>query len=206
MPKKKSVKKSAEDFLTNLIQVEDFVSQTVSNQSRDLHISFIYDYAIIKLYKDFENLMLNALVGAINNDTQALSSSTGFKFPVHLNREVCEYLVMGDGYFDFKGRDGLIKKLKKFLPHTENSHYLVTIIKNEKYKEPLEQLILLRNFAAHESKKSKNSVLKELKLKRIKSSGCWLKAVPQGKRISRLHALILCLRELGEEIRQAAPH
>ena len=61
---------------------------------------------------EFEQLMLFAIVCAINNDTKTISDSTGVEFPKHLTDEVCEYLVLGGRYFDFKGRDGLIRVKK----------------------------------------------------------------------------------------------
>jgi hypothetical protein len=90
------------------------------------------------------------LIGAINNNTVTLATKTGFGFPKHLTDEVCEFLIVGNGYFEFKGRSGLISKLKEYVP---DDHYLVKIAKKPKYKDTLDQLYSLRNFAAHESKK-----------------------------------------------------
>jgi hypothetical protein len=86
--------------------------------------------------------MLDTLVGAINNDTSTLSGSTGIDFPRHLTDEVPEYIVTGGRYFDFRGRDGLIKLLRQYVPE---NHYVVDIVKRQKHRVTLERLVALRN-------------------------------------------------------------
>jgi hypothetical protein len=149
------------------------------------------------LYREFESLMLDCLIGAINNDSTTVSSTTGIEFPKHMTDEVCEYLITGTGYFDFKGRDGLIKTLKKFVPAT---HYLVGEVKRLKYKDALERLSALRNYAAHESAVSKRTAASAVGAQRMSSSGAWLKV--QG----RITTIIDKLKELAEEIEAAAPY
>lgn len=141
--------------------------------------------------------MFDALVGAINNDTRTLASSTGHSFPDHLTEEVCRFLITGTGYFDFRGRDGLISTLKNFVP---SNHYLVVTVKDSKYKDALEQLMSLRNFATHSSKQSKNAALKAIQQQRISSSGAWL------KRKNRLEKLVDKLKNMAMEIHKNAPY
>jgi hypothetical protein len=109
MPKKKSIKGSANEFKAETDKILAFL--TAPAGLGDEHVSWCHDLAIIRLYRAFESLMLDALVGALNNDASTLSTRTGFSFPKHLTNEVCRFLVTGRGYFDFKGRDGLIKAL-----------------------------------------------------------------------------------------------
>ena len=141
--------------------------------------------------------MLDCLVGAINNDSSTVSARTGIEFPKHLTDEVCEFLITGSGYFDFKGRDGLIGTLKKYVPDT---HYLVTIVKKAKYKDTLNKLSALRNFAAHESPVSKRSALSAIGGKGISSSGAWL------KRQNRFAEIADRMKELADEIEISAPY
>ena len=196
MPKKKSVRKSADNFKQEIDEILDFLATTSRGQTKR-HVSWLYDYGIIRLYSAFEEFTLECLIGAINNDTSVLSKRTGYEFPKHLTDEVCRYLIICDGYFDFHGRDGLIKTLKKYVP---SSHYLVITIKNDKYKDTLNQLSALRNFAAHRSQKSKNTALKEIGGKRISTSGAWL------KRNNRFLSIAKKLKELADEIGDSAPY
>jgi cupin superfamily acireductone dioxygenase involved in methionine salvage len=113
--RKKSIKLATTDFNAEVDKIINFLN-TVSTGQSDEHISWLHNYSIIRLYKEFEGLMLDALVAAVNNDTSTLEATTDVKFPKHLTDEVCEFLITGTGYFDFKGRPGLIKTLKSFIP------------------------------------------------------------------------------------------
>ena len=196
MGRKKSIKKVAQDFQTD---AEDVVAFAVASRTclSDQHITWAYEYAIIRLYRDFEDLMLNALKGAINNDTSTLTSTVNIEFPKSLTDALCEYIITGGGYFDFRGRDGLIKTLKKFVPA---SHYLVVTVKKTRYTNALEQLSALRNYAAHDSEVSKNNAKKAVGQARIGPAGAWLKSD------DRLEAIADRLKELANEIEGLAPY
>ena len=196
MARRKSIKKVAQDFQSDADGVKAFASAAAGSMSQR-HTTWVYEYAIIRLYRDFEDLILNTLKGAINNDPATISSVVKIDFPKSLSDAVCEYLVIGTGYFDFKGRDGLIKTVKKFVPDT---HYLVIAIKRRKYKNALERLSALRNFAAHDSEVSRTKAKVSVGLNRIGSAGSWLKS--QG----RLNAIADSLKELAKEIEDAAPY
>lgn len=198
MPKKKSIKLSVANFLREVGQVTNYLVHIQSTPDlKDSDKTRCHDYAIIWLYRSFENLMLDSLSGAINNDTSTLSTSTGFAFPKHLSIEVCQFLITGRGYFDFKGRDGLIKKAREYVPE---NHYLIIALKKPKYKTALEQLVVLRNLAAHNSDQAKQSALKALNLKRLSSAGSWLKV---GERFGTITGLLVAL---AGEIEVAAPY
>ena len=196
MPKKKSIRRAADQFKKRADAIGTFLTAVPGGQS-DEHVSWLYDYGIIRLYRDFETLMLHALIGAINNDTNTLSSKTGVQFPGHLTDEICAYIIVGSGYFDFKGRDGLIGEIKRYVP---NTHYLVDIVKKQKYKDALERLAALRNYAAHASGASKRAARAAVRQQRIGSAGSWLKS--QG----RFDGLKDRLKELADDIYAAAPY
>ena len=196
MPKKKSVKKSTADFNAELEKIDQFLSSVSAGQSVE-HVDWLYNYAVIRLYKEFEGLMLDVLVGVVNNDTSTLGETTAVKFPKHLTDEVCEFLIRGTGYFDFKGRSGLIKTLLAFVPE---AHYLVTTVKKPAYKDALEQLATLRNFAAHESVVSRRSALKAIGGTNLSSSGSWL------KRQGRFQKIAKAVKALSDELHTHAPY
>ncbi|MFJ8973491.1 hypothetical protein ACIRJ3_29775 [Streptomyces anulatus] len=197
MPRKKSAIYAANAFKQETQRVLEFVESVEEAQLGDQDLSWSYEQALVKTAVAFERLMLACIVCAVNNDTSTISEQTGIKFPKHLTDEVCEYLVTGGGYFDFKGRDGLIKTLRKFTPPT---HYLPTAVKLPRFKDPLDRLIALRNFAAHESPASKAKVLEVLGVKRISSAGAWVKK--QG----RFQDLVAKLDDLADEIIKSAPY
>jgi hypothetical protein len=196
MSRKKSIRNTAQAFVQEVTALEHFVQTSISSLS-DKEQSWCHDYAIIRLYREFENLMLSAIAGAINNDTTTISSTTGIDFPKHLNVQVCEFLVLGGGYFDFKGRSGLIKTLRKYVPQ---NHYLLNIVQNQRYQAALDKLSALRNYAAHESEQAKKAALTATGQQKIGSAGSWL------KRQQRFIAISTELKDLGNAIHQAAPY
>ena len=142
-------------------------------------------------------MILDCLVAAINNDTEQLSFTTDVRFPKHLTDEVCNYVIVGDGYFNFRGRDGLIRELRRFLP---NDHYLVDIVKQQSYKGTLERLSALRNHAAHESETSKARAMRAVDQERMPPAGARL------KKRNRLHKIAQSLDRLADQIVSRAPY
>ena len=99
--------------------------------------------------------MLNVLVALLNADPTHFSSRTGTLFPKHMNTSVCQHLVTGGGYFDFRGRDGLLREVQKIVPKT---HWLYVELKKPSHRPTLNKLVGLRNYAAHGSEQSKQAV------------------------------------------------
>ncbi len=195
MPRKKSVRRAATRFQEEIEKVRTFVQSASFSSSPETFQSWAHDFALIRLYRSFQKLMLEAIVGAINNDTSTLTARSGVEFPKHLTDEVCEYLITGGGYFDFKGYSGLVQTVKDFVSAT---HYLATTI--PRHKEVIEALCGFRNFAAHDSLQAKKAALAAAELERMGDPGSWL------KRQNRLDRLLTRLSNLAQDIGHAAPY
>jgi hypothetical protein len=76
----------------------------------------------------------------------------------------------------------------------------VEILKDPAYKDSLEQLSALRNFAAHRSEKAKRVAVKTIGGERIGSSGSWL------KKQNRFGTMCDSLKELAKAIKKKAPY
>ena len=206
---KKSIKLLAENFSENVDEILEFTQRvkkvTIPKNQAEM-TAFLkeededrcFDIAIISLYQEFENLIFECLVALINNDSSTFSKHKGLEFPRHMKVEICEYLICGDGYFDFKGRGGLIKKIREFVP---DNHCLVRIVKSENYKSELNKLVALRNFAAHKSSVSKKQALKYTEQTRMSStSGAWLKIQESGCPENRFTKICKSLQRMASEI------
>jgi hypothetical protein len=196
MPRKKSIRRSADQFIDSADRLDAYYFAVLSAGLGDRETTWACEAALIKLSASFEILMLSALVGAINNDTTVLSASAGVLFPRHLTDEVCEFIITAGRYFDFKGRDGLIDVLGAYV---SKDHYLVEIVKKPRYRPSIEKVIALRNFAAHESRHGKAKA-KEAVGMNLSSAGAWI------KRQHRFPKLSADLKMLAGEIRAAAPY
>lgn len=198
MPKKKSIETSAREYIEELEEVEQFLDRAKNNKSlTKKDTTWIYEYGLIRMYRGFEELMLDCLVGAVNNDMDSISNKTGILFPKHLSKEVCEFLIIGIGYFDFRGRSGLINKLTDFLPR---KHFLVTCVKDNTYKDTLDILVVFRNYAVHSSKVARKKALEVTGRERLGAAGTWLKID------NRLEDLIEKLKDFAKEIHDSAPY
>lgn len=197
MPRKKSVKRAAQSFCSDLRQIRSQIGRIRANGLAERDLSWVYEYAIIRLHSSFERLITEAIVGAVNNDMSTLAERTGVHFPKHLTDEVCEFLVTGGKFLDFKGRNGLIQAVKEYVP---DSHYLVRVVKNREFERALDHLSALRNFAAHRSKVAKRAVIKALGISKLSSSGDWL------RRQNRFEDLANKIERMAESIETAAPY
>lgn len=196
MPRKKSTKRAAETFGDDVTELESYYESILDSNLSKQEVTWAVEAALMKLYAYFEKFILHALVAAVNNDTTTISGQTGIAFPKHLTDEVCEFIVTGGSYFDFRGRDGLIKTLKSFLPA---DHYLIATVKEPYYRNALEQLTALRNLAAHESTDAKRRAREILECK-LSAAGAWL------KRQQRFEKMASRLRALADEVALNAPY
>lgn len=180
MPRKKSVRLAAQNFVAAAQSIEAFLQETAGLRAESRY--WCTEFAVIRLYAEFETLILSAIVGAINNDTTTLSQSLGVSFPKHLSQDVCNFLIVKGSYFDFRGRGGLIEILKNFVP---DAHYLPTIIKDHQYRAALEKLSAFRNFAAHpQSTKAKKAAVAAIGGGNLGSAGGWLSRQQRFKNMS----------------------
>ncbi|WP_327320441.1 hypothetical protein [Streptomyces sp. NBC_01235] len=73
-------------------------------------------------------------------------------------------------------------------------------MKGPQHRDPINLLVTLRNFAAHESPKSKAAALKQTGGKNLGSAGSWVK--PQ----RRVEFLLVNLEKVVGKIQAAAPY
>ncbi|MFV2064227.1 MAG: hypothetical protein ACC726_12055 [Chloroflexota bacterium] len=66
MARKKSVKKAARQFAYHVDELDGFCDSAIASGLSDQQITWMVEAAVIKLYAEFEPLVLQALLGAIN--------------------------------------------------------------------------------------------------------------------------------------------
>lgn len=141
-------------------------------KSEENLLSISYDYAVIRLYKAFENFIFNIIVGDINQDSSQISDRFDVAFPKNLKKEICEFIVTKGNFFSLNGYGGLVNELNTYLGYGND---IYNVINKKKNKDTIMRLSALRNFAAHENSQSKKVVRTRLKIKRISSTGDWIR-------------------------------
>lgn len=187
-----SIKAVTKKFSLNLNSILQFVREFTGDR-KGVFVFYIYDYAIIKVYKDFEELLLNTIVGLINQEAPYISTERGLHGKKSLTKQKAEQLFIGNTYFSFKGSKGLLKDIKTFFP---TSHWFVILLSDTKYNKTFSLLIPLRNFAAHSSKVAKQRAIKAVGMQQLGYSGSWLKVN------NRFGNIIEDLREIALKIEE----
>ena len=201
MARTTSVKAAASAFTEETAEILDFIANShgiiVTGRPANWFQRAAYEYGVIRLHAAFESLMLRALVGVINDHPNLLSKATGVQFPRSLSKRACEFIVTGGGYFDVKGRPGLLKTIQDFVP---KDSYLYEVVSKSQYRSALDKLWGLRNFAVHRSEYAKKQALAATNQTRVLSAGAWL------SRQDRFAYLVRDLRTLADELGNRAPH
>jgi hypothetical protein len=189
-----SIKAVVTKFDKELDTVLDFIAQH-KGDGKGVFVFYVYDYALIKFFKDFEELLVNTIVGLINQEAPYVASSSGHKGTKSVRKKDAENLFIGNRYFGFKGQNGLLKQIKSFFP---TNHWFINILSDTKYTRTFDILIPLRNFAAHSSKTAKKNAINAVELQQLGYSGAWLKVG------SRFQNIIDDLKDIAARINAQA--
>lgn len=188
--------KVCNDFVTQLNEIQeylDFCKNAFHDQ--DKYLSNSYELASIQTYKAFEFFAMRCLISCLNHDHSKVETKYGVKFGKHINDDVCMFIITKGGYFDFKDRSGLIQIINCLIG---NDHKVSQSFKNNEYKNAIEQLCAIRNYAAHNSQQSKTKAKERFGLKQIGTAGSCLKCNCRYKEITdQLRALASRIKSLS---------
>lgn len=180
-------------FISEIEKTEKYIRRcTEVFSDDDLYLSYSYENAILMIYKSFEEFIIRIMVSCLNHDHSAFEEKHGIALGRHINDDVCEFLITKGGYFDFRGYSGLLDMLKGTIG---NDHTFVSTIKKERYKTCINKMCAARNYAAHNSKQSKNAVKKVFNAQSISSAGSFLKSA------RRMADIIESLKALADEVK-----
>ena len=196
MPRKKSGKKAARKFRQAVARIETFTREIDSSNLGDQAVSWAYEAALIKTAVAFEQLMLDCIVAAINNDTATISARTGTPFPSTSPTRFANTSSPAEASSTSEAGTASSKRSRATFPQS-----LATRSDQESTAQgALDRIIALRNFAAHESSASKRKALDAIGQQKIAGAGSWIKC--QG----RFSDLTTALTSLANEIETKAPY
>lgn len=198
--KKKLPAVALADYRSEVDSVRTFLTETASGGHSSATVTRCYDHAALSVYRAFEQFVLEVCIARINRNPTAFYDAVGVDFGRHLTAAQCEFLLVGDRYFDFRGHSGLVEVVKKAsgpgsppnAPGTGSA--MVDAVKAAAHRRAFEILAALRNYVAHESSQSWKAALKAMQewepnRKNLGKAGSWLKATVNGQtRLERLLA------------------
>lgn len=168
-----SIQDVCDEFCAKVGEIQDYINKCKTVFADDKkYLSFSYENAIILLYKAFEIFVLRTMISCLNHNHSHFEKQYGIKLGKHINDDVCEFVITKGTFFDFRGRDGLCKILNEVIG---KEHNIAKVFKSNQYKDVLLQLCAIRNYAAHNSAKSKRTAMETFNLERISSAGSCLK-------------------------------
>jgi hypothetical protein len=155
-------------------------------------------------YRAFEQFTLEACIARINRDPAAFYEKVGVEFSRHISAAQCEFLLVGDRYFDFRGHSGLSDVIARVSGKDSPMHLAVKV---PDHRRAFEILAALRNYVAHESSQSRRAALSAMRewepnRTNLGFAGTWLKAAPGGQ--TRMERLLAGLDALCESVANAA--
>ena len=113
------------------------------------------------------------------------------KLPEHPSKDLCEAILVGPGYLDFKNVGDIKGFAKKVLPDDINPFKL---IKNNPTGKRINELYIMRNYLSHYSRKSRRALQKMYQdswgLKKFRQPGDFLISY-SGKRLFEYIAAFL---------------
>lgn len=201
--RKKSPAKSLEAFRGEIEGIREFINEINPHNPSNATRSHCYDFSVIWLYRAFEMFVLDILVAQINRAPSNFYDRIGVNFGVNPTAAQCEYLLVGDRYFDFRGHSGLISVIKTA---SGDGSALEDAAKNTTHRKAFEILVGLRNYAAHWSEQSKTAALKAMQhweptRQNLGRAGMWLSVYVGGQ--TRMERLLNSIDALCEDMANA---
>ena len=202
--KKKSPVVCLTDYRVAIDDVREFLAEAVNRNLSGGSLTRCYDYALLAVYRAFEQFVLEICIARINRDPAAFYDTVGVEFGQHITADQCEFLLVGDGYFDFRGHGGLVDVVRKAAGKDTEMH---AVTKVAVHRQAFEILSGLRNYVAHESSQSWRAARKSMQYwepnrKNLGSAGSWLKALQGGQ--TRMERLVIAIDGFCDALHAAA--
>jgi len=157
------------EFMERMINAQRVIRS--DQERRDLAES-----VLLRLCASWEKFVDEHLVDCLNRDASKFGEFLGVTIPAHPNRDLCEGLLFGGGYRDFKDIGNLIGFTKKVLPETSNPFPALTTTNRKR----IDEVYAIRNYLSHYSKRSRRGLMamytKEYGLERFREPGHFLLA------------------------------
>ena len=134
-------------FMDKIINAQRVIS--TAQEKRDLAES-----VILRLCANWEYFVDEHLIDCVNCDHSLLSDFFGVAIPKHPSKDLCQALLFGDTFRDFRSYGDLKGFTKKILPEGSN---LFLSIKGSRTKK-IDEVYKIRNYLSHYSSKARRSL------------------------------------------------
>ncbi len=155
--RKADLAKNHQQFDRALARYRNFTKRIISAQrviSKKTEKEDLIESVLLRLCAIWERFVDEHLVDCVNVDHSKLNEYLGVPIPRNPTRNLCEALLIGANYLDFRGFGQLKGYSKKILPDASNPFLAVGSSRINK----LDETFKLRNYLAHYSSASRRSL------------------------------------------------
>ena len=191
--RKADLAKNHEDFEGDMAWYINFLIRTLRAEgvigTREDKIEIV-ESSIIRICALWEAFVEGELIDCLNLDSTKLSEDLKLDLPKHLSRSLCEAILIGRGYLDFKSVGDIKGFASKILPDDVNPFRLIKTPTAKK----IDELCVMRNYLSHYSSKAKRALRqmykKSYRLERFREPGDFLLSRGGGRLIPYIEALL----------------
>lgn len=143
----------------------------------------ILESLVIRLCAIWEAFIEGEMIDCLNIDCSKCKEELQLKLPKHLTKDLCEAILVGPGYLNFRNVDDIKKLAKQVLPENVNPFRL---IRTNPTAKRINEFYTMRNYLTHYSGKSRRTLQRMYQdsqgLKNFRQPGDFLIA-HRGKRL-----------------------
>jgi hypothetical protein len=136
-------------FLEKIVRAQRVVSTAA--EKRDLAES-----TILRVCAHWERFVDEHLVDCVNVDHTKLNEYFDLRIPSNPSKDLCQALVIGVGYTDFRSVGDLKGQSRKLLPEASNPFLAITRAHSDK----IDEAYTIRNYLSHYSAKSGKNLMR----------------------------------------------
>jgi len=142
----------------------------------------IVESSIIRICALWEAFVEEELIDCLNLDCSKFSEQLKLDLPKHLNRSLCEAILIGHRYLDFKSVDDIKSLARKFLADDVNPFRLIKAPTAKKIDEVYTIRNYLSHYGGHARRRLQRMYNESYHLKKFRQPGDFLLSY-QGKRL-----------------------
>lgn len=163
------------DFLTRMLGAKRVVQYDDKLE--------IIESLVVRICAIWESFVEDEMIDCLNIDCSKCKEELQLKLPKHMSKDLCEAILVGTGYMNFRNVDDIRRLAKQTLPDNVNPFKLIRANPTAKR---INEFYTMRNYLSHYSSKSRRALQKmywdSWRLKNFRQPGEFLLAY-SGKRL-----------------------
>jgi len=181
--RKADLAKNHDDFEDNMGWYIEFLERMLDQVKEEDDFVVILESLVIRLCAIWEAFVDDEMIACLNIDSSKCKEELQLRLPKHLSKDLCEAILVGHGYMDFKSVGDIRNFAGRVLPDDVNPFKK---IRTNPTAKRIDELYVMRNYLSHYSSKSRRTLHKMYQtawhLKKFREPGNFLLAY-YGKRL-----------------------